>query len=728
VSQVRKSPFAIRHSLFAIRHWHWAFIIALLLLTWGLRLCFLEEVPPGWRDDDLINIHALSGQLLEGRFPLYYPEASGHEPLYHHLHAGVHAALGFNVLSGRILSAAFGTLTIALTYTLTRRLFGRAPAVIASLALTTSFWSLMYSRFALRHISLPPTALATLYVFWHSIESDDRLGYRRAGLLGLLLAASLYTYTAARVLPALPILFVAYLALFHRDRFRRHWRGIALALAVMIVLVVPMGIAIARGRSERAIEGIGADARIDKLAVPLRELHQGNPRPLLENIWVTLGMFHATGDPEWLYNISGRPVFNLLGGALLWGGLGLCLVRWREPRYFLLLLWLGLGLLPTFASIPPASLSHTILVQPVAYILPAVLVDWYIRKLGDWEIGKLGNWEIGRLGDWHTGITFRQTCQQSSHQSTNLLIYQSTSLLLTLVFLITNGVRDLRDYFVHWPQYSMVRFLYRADYRAAAQYLNTHPQTTDLAISSALLGPWDRLALDVDTQREEVAVRLFNPERALIWPSNSKPETQNSSVILTSWPDPAPYITDLLNASDNPAKDISPHLTLHTIRYSQFVHNSSFAHSPIRAFSNGLSLTEARWLHEETLAPGREAILLTAWRVAEPLDLPPMPVVANPPPPKTYTGPRLSVFAHLLAADGGALAIDDGLWVDPLTLRPGDHFVQIHRFTIPQDASNGPYTLQLGLYDPMTGERWRLVEPDETLPDDRVLIPVGGKR
>jgi hypothetical protein len=200
-------------------------------------------------------------------------------------------------------------------------------------------------------------------------------------------------------------------------------------------------------------------------------------------------------------------------------------------------------------------------------------------------------------------------------------------------------------------------------------------------------------------------------------------------VILTNWPDPAPYIADLLNASGNSSEDISPHLTLHTIRYSQFaIQNSSFAHSPMHAFSNGLALTEARWLHEETLAPGREAILLTAWRVAKPLDLPPMPVVANPPPPKTYTGPRLSVFAHLLSADGEALAIDDGLWVDPLTLRPGDRFVQIHRFAIPQDASDGPYMLQLGLYDPMTGERWRLVEPDETLPDDRVLIPVGGKR
>ncbi|MCK4451187.1 MAG: glycosyltransferase family 39 protein [Anaerolineae bacterium] len=145
---------------------HWSLVITLLLLTWGLRLCCLETVPPGWRDDELINIHALSGEPLAGHFPLYFTGASGHEPLYHHLHAGVHAVLGFNALSGHLLSVAFGTLTVALTYALARRLFGHTTAAIASLMLSASFWSLMYSRTAIRHISLPPLALATFYLLW----------------------------------------------------------------------------------------------------------------------------------------------------------------------------------------------------------------------------------------------------------------------------------------------------------------------------------------------------------------------------------------------------------------------------------------------------------------------------------------------------------------------------------------------------------------------------------
>ncbi len=49
---------------------HYSLCIVLILLAWGLRLCCLETVPSGWRDDALINVHALSGELLAGNFPL----------------------------------------------------------------------------------------------------------------------------------------------------------------------------------------------------------------------------------------------------------------------------------------------------------------------------------------------------------------------------------------------------------------------------------------------------------------------------------------------------------------------------------------------------------------------------------------------------------------------------------------------------------------------------------
>ncbi len=688
----------------------WALIIILLLISWGLRLVRLEEVPPGWRDDELINIHALSSQVLNGRIPLYYVGASGHEPLYHHLHAGVHALLGFNVLSGHILSVMFGTLSIALTYSLVRRLFPkeRSTALITSFALGTSFWSLMYSRTAIRHISLPPFLLATLYVFWRQMSAEESTPWGW-GLTGLLLGMSLYTYTASRLLPVLLIVFAGYLALFHRELLAEHWRGLALTLTLTALLATPLGLTIARNRSQYAIEGIGADARVTELAEPVRALQDGDPGPVIQSTMKTLGMFHSTGDPEWLYNIPGRPVFNHAGGALLWAGVIVCLYRWREPRYFLLLPWLGLGLSPAFISTPPSSLGHTILAQPAVYILPALVVI-EIRRILRLRVPSVSRVPLPALG----------TCA------------------LALLFVVSNGIRDLESYFGDWPQEDMVRLLYRADYRDIANYLNDHPELTDLTVASALLGPWDRLALDVDTGRGDVDVRLFDPRRALIWTGDQRP----SWAMLTSWPEASSEITTILESHTILSETLPSNLRLHELAPVTTGGLASLgsclpssedhsAHYHGHRFGNGMELVATCWLDEGTTTRESESALLAEWVVAEPLDLPPIPIVANPPPPRTYAGPRLAVFAHLSRSDAQAGQLnqleasvvgDDGLWVDPLTLRPGDRFIQIHRFDMSDEGTPGPYVVRLGLYDPMTGRRWAVVDSEGTAISDHIVV------
>jgi 4-amino-4-deoxy-L-arabinose transferase-like glycosyltransferase len=677
---------------------HWSLIVGLLLLTWGLRLCCLETVPPGWRDDELINIHALSGELFTGRFPLYFTGASGHEPLYHYLHAIVHAALGFNVLSGHLLSVMLGTLSVALTYALTRRLFGREIALLASLALTTSFWSLMYSRTAIRHINLPPCALIVFYLLWRAFSWKPDSSRKTWALVGLTMGISLYTYPAARLLPVLLILFAAYLVVLHRSQFGRCWQGILLSLVTMAISVAPMGIAIIQGRSEAAAQGIGADARLAELAIPLRELQNGNLRPLLETTSKTLSMFHATGDPEWLYNIPDRPVFNLLGGALLWAGVALCLYRWRRPRYFFLLLWLGLGLLPAFVSTPPASLSHTILAQPVAYVLPTLLLTEVYRGL-------------------KTRIS-NTKCQIPRLRGGLLYLIHSLFIVVLAVFLVTNAVRDLRDYFVVWPKRGMVRFLYRADYREAARYLDARGDVTDVAVPSALMGPWDRLALQVDTQGHQ-KIRLFDPERTLVWVTQDAP----SNVLLTSFPRPSPLIVTALEANDDSPSTVSPYLELYELQYRP----DSSSDRTLARFANGLDLIDVRrvGMDDETAGPDRQVTLLTLWQVARSLDLPPLPIVANPPPPGIRSEPRLAVFAHLLTADTAFITGDDGLWVDPLTLRPGDCFAQYHHFTLSPDVPAGPIIVGLGLYDPVSNDRWPILESNGQFSSDHLLIPLG---
>jgi 4-amino-4-deoxy-L-arabinose transferase-like glycosyltransferase len=672
----------------------WLFLISLVLVAWGLRLAFIEAVPPGWRDDELINTFALSGELLDGRFPVYFTGASGHEPLYHYLQAGVSALAGYVSASGHMLSVVLGTLSIVLAYVLVHRLFGFPAAALTSFGLTFSFWSLMYSRIALRHISLLPFALAALYCLWTPLKpqkggvSPSEAGSWRASLrwaipLGFALGISLYTYPASRLLPILLAGFALYLALLHRDVFWRAWRGYALALAVMALLALPLAYAIVQGSSDAAAQGIGADARLVELAQPVRALREGDPGPLLENVRITLSMFHATGDPEALYNIPNRPMFGLVGGVLFWAGVLLSLIRWRQPRHFLLLLWLALGLLPTVLSIPPASLSHSILVQPLAFLFPALtLIEGYQlleRRLG------------------------------------GALSFPARAALTTivLVFLFLAAVRDVRDYFVRWPNDSYVRFLYRADYRGVARYIDQRPETKDWAVASLLMGPWDRLALDVDTQRDDIAIRLFDPQRAMVYLGGA----QAPNVVVTTYPPLAPVLDAVVN------KEAHSNVSFRQLTLEPYTFSGQEA--ALAQFTNGLRLDGAMWVDDPSGQQTREIALITGWTVAEELQLPSVPVVANPPPPGVYSGPRLAAFAHLLTYDGEFVVGDDGLWVDPVTLRPGDHFIQLHRFTLPPNAPDGPYVANLGLYDPFTGERWLALDGDDQAIGDSVRFPAG---
>ncbi|MGD8856485.1 MAG: hypothetical protein PVG33_09175, partial [Chloroflexota bacterium] len=60
----------------------------LTLLAFFLRVWQLDKAPPGWRDDELINSLVISQKVIDGDWAVYYPDASGHEALYHILNAG----------------------------------------------------------------------------------------------------------------------------------------------------------------------------------------------------------------------------------------------------------------------------------------------------------------------------------------------------------------------------------------------------------------------------------------------------------------------------------------------------------------------------------------------------------------------------------------------------------------------------------------------------------------
>jgi len=456
-----------------------------------------------------------------------------------------------------------------------------------------------------------------------------------------------YTYFASRGVPLILLAFAGYLWLFRRPLFRRQWRGILLTLAVALLLAIPLVATVA--------QETGADARVAEVAVPLVEARSGNLVPLLDHVVRTLSMFHADGDDEFLYNIPHRPVFGPAGALIFWLGVLIALWHVAQPAWravrsrnnrsqehvqraevqrstaaaFLLLWWLA-GITPAFLSVPAASLGHTIAAQPATYLLAALPIFLLARRPG-----------------WGRRL----------------------APLLALALVATVAARDLPDYFREWPQRGNVRFLYNANAADVAGYLSRRPQPLEaFGIEGLLAGPWERLALQIEMENagvEEAHPRWFDPRRAILLRTSGE-----AAVIFTDYPRVERAYAELYQrVSDEPpsAYDLA--------RVAAAVPDPAES----VCFRNGLCLLDGTY----DAAGGH---LHLTWEVARPLDVPPVPLYSKPPPPGVYDGPRLAVFAHLLEGDD-LLTGDDGLWVNPETLRPGDVFRQQHHLAPPPESA-----------------------------------------
>ncbi len=712
----------------------WAALV--VLLAFGLRVGALAVVPPGWRDDELIETLVISQKMLDGDLAFYYPDASGHEALYHGLNALFLAAFGPTAPGIRLLSAFLGTLAVALTYTFGRRMFGPAVGLTAAALLAASFWGLMYSRVGIRHVLTPPLALAAFYYFWAAITTADgrrptaaephtegaekaesadevralrplpttrslrallasslatpaTVGRRRSAVLfaasGLFLGLGFHSYFASRGAPLIPAAFVIYLALVAPVMLKRTWRGLLLMAAVAAIVALPLYLSIAAQPA--------AEARVGELALPLIEARAGDLTRLIDHAIAALAMPHSGGDPEWLYNIPGRPVFGPVGAIAFW--LGVALAAWAALRpvitrvrkketadytdftdygalqsvesansvvpshasAFVLIWWL-VGISPAVLSVPPASLGHVILAQPAFYLLAAL------------PIGALLRWR--RIGDGRRLVV---------------------AALAAAVLIGATAVRDLRAYFGEWPARGMVRYLYRADIEDVAAFVLRDPSApwpADFGITGLLAGPWDRVTLELALgDRPDARPRWYDPRRALLlWPD----------VSFSGYPDVespydwafAPLPQDARLRGGYTLARVSPPMT------PTLAGGPVFLSEAPQCFANGLCWTAAAY-------DPATGWLELQWRADRALDLPPLPLISNPPPPGVYSGPRLYVFAQLVDASGAFLVGDDGLWVDPQTLQAGDAFLQRHHLPAPQGSA--PAAVLFGLYDPMTGER-----------------------
>jgi len=626
---------------------------AVLLLAALFRLVALQDVPPGLAQDEVLD--ADIAMFIRGGYNAFFFRGGyGHEPLYHYLAAPFAPLVGDNVLAVRLPSVFLGLLLAALTMRWAKREFGGLTAVAAGLGLAVSWWPIIFSRLGIRPI-LEPVLLVVMAWFWP----------RRPWLAGLFLGLSLYSYTGARVVFLIPVLFAVYWWLWGR-RDRSVWpsryqpvaaAGIMLGTAVLIS--APMFITLWLNP--------GLQQRVDQLAGPLEALRQGNLGPVLQTTLQTLGVFSFTGDPRWTYSLPGRPLFDGVTAVLFYAGLLLALWRSRKPAYAFVLIWLAVGLIPSAVTPQAPSTVRLVGAMPVVYLLPGLAVAALLAWAG----------------------------QAADNPRQARFVRGLVAAFLTAV-LLNNILRTTADGFVRWAQAQETRLEhYQSVLLDMSRYVRAHPSSV-LVVADGFFEPIDRDSFRRDLGYDPAARWVQTGAQvagAVVLPVMSEGEDGRFFV-----PEFAPVNPALLAAAGIAAEPLYrspgwPSFAVYDLPASPNVDRLA---EPI-SFEGVITLEGYEILAAE---PGGFLEMVTLWRVDAPL------------------AADLTTFVHVLDAEDRLLGQDDGLDAAATELQPGDRIVQRHVIALPAEAA--PAALAVGLYTRHDGQR---LSRSDTAGDRVVLQP-----
>jgi 4-amino-4-deoxy-L-arabinose transferase-like glycosyltransferase len=670
--------------------------VAILLLAAFFRLYRLEVVPPGLQHDEVFHGHDAYTVLL-GAHHIYFESNAGNEPLFVYLMAGTIALFGTNYLGIRLAALLCGLATVIFTCLLARKAFGYGVALFTSAGLAVSFWPVFMSRVGLRAASLPPMAAAAAYFFWAGLCKKQDAGCRRKwrwvyfGLAGVFLGGTLYTYPASRMIPLVFLLLVLYLTFFHRPLLRERWKGILLSFALAAVVFVPIGLYLWTHPR--------ADVRVQQLSQPLALLAQGDPRLVIRSTLDTLKMFTLRGDPVWRYNLAKRPVFEPISGVLFYLGLALALLRWRDPRYAFLVLWLPIALVPSMITDSAPSFLRASGAMPVVYVFPALFIE------AAWR------WLEGRFG------------QRAGY-----------GLAVALLLLLAgNAWWTYRDYFTVWAQQPEVRFVYQTDLTEAARYLDESDIADTVCISSSSPHDLDPFIFDF-TLKKQRKIKWYDGPYGLVFPGGGEKA-------LYIFPASTPlhpglreeFFQDAHLVEERRFADGELAFSAYELEAREMLqariealrNSSSAVWSPEVQFLPGdpqgfrhpitfpVDFNHqveflGYELADDNLAPGEWVHLTTYWRVLQD--------VASPLP--------LAIFVHLLDSQSAVWGGKDTLSVATAGWEAGDIFAQVHYFPLPSDIPAGQYQVEIGVYSRMDMQRFAVFERGQPVADRLLLEPI----
>jgi 4-amino-4-deoxy-L-arabinose transferase-like glycosyltransferase len=369
-------PTWLRRALgWAAGHWEVLAVAGCTLLALLLRLVRVGTIPYVISGDEAsMGLDAVS--VLEGRISNPFTTSwLSHPTLYFYMLAGPIAVLGRNAWGLRLLSPFVGAATIPVLYLLARRLFDRRVALAATLLLTVSHLHIHFSRLGINNIYDPLLGLLAFFFLVRGLQEGRLVDF---ALSGFCLGFGQFFYMGARLIPIMMAVYLLFLLLTRRLRFRQLLGPAAIMGGAFLAAGGPLFYFFALHPDDFM-------ARLGMVGIVQSGWLQTEPlvtgKSVLELLWdqfrKSFLAFNFTLDPTSWYS-AGIPYLDAVSGIFFVLGLVPLLRRWREQGPLLVHVWFWLALV--FGGVlienPPSSPRFVIFMPAVCLIAALGLVTF----------------------------------------------------------------------------------------------------------------------------------------------------------------------------------------------------------------------------------------------------------------------------------------------------------------------------------------------------------------
>lgn len=289
-------------------------LIAIIALGLFLRVYNIENAPPGIYPDEAVNGTDAMRAAETGNFQWFYPDNNGREGLYMNIMAVFFKFFGISILTFKLTSILFGTLTIWGVYLLAKELFRNARiGLIAAFLTSVSFWAINFSRIGFRAIMLPAILSFSFYFLLKGLRAK-KWYYFAAG--GFIFGLGLHTYIAFRIAPVILVVMLCALLFNRRHFLKNYWLHIAIFVIFTIISTAPMLYTFFVSHPEYL------ESRSASVSILSSEVNDGHPiKAFLKSFSLSLLKYNFWGDQNWRHNFPPYPLLDPLTGIAFMFGL-----------------------------------------------------------------------------------------------------------------------------------------------------------------------------------------------------------------------------------------------------------------------------------------------------------------------------------------------------------------------------------------------------------------------